>query len=219
MEVYSYDCHTGGPLANLKEVVMRITDVSKLRGPLGELNDQLYGDNGEERLDALNLWLKGVVANLLKFVSEVSVGPVEKFKVADVLGSTGVNKDGVKIGFLGDNFKRVFVPLVEGKVEAAKLVVHQLTRYATALDIASAIPAEKRIVTIGQIYELVKAQAKGGPGPLLVNGWANIFLCYGNDGNFWLVDALLGSDGWYFVASPLDDPGRWRGVDQVFSRK
>ena len=64
----------------------------------------------------------------------------------------------MKIGFLGDNFKRVFVPLVEGKVEAAKLVVHQLTRYATALDIASAIPAEKRIVTIGQIYDLWAAR-------------------------------------------------------------
>src|SRR3989344_962799 len=38
---------------------MRITDVSKLRGPLGELNDQLFGENGEERLQEFNLWLKG----------------------------------------------------------------------------------------------------------------------------------------------------------------
>ena len=88
---------------------MRITDVSKMRGPLNELNDQLFGDNGEERLAEFNLWLKVVVANLLKFVSEVSVGPVEKFRVAvaDALGTEGVNKDGVRIGFLGDNFKRI----------------------------------------------------------------------------------------------------------------
>ncbi len=198
---------------------MRITDVSKMRGPLNELNDQLFGDNGEERLAELNLWLKGVLANLLKFVSEASVGPVEKFSVADVLGQEGVNKDGIRIAFLGDNFKRVFGSLVEGKVEAAKLVVHQLTRYATALDIASAIPAEKRVTTIGQIYELIKAQANGKAGLLLVNGWANIFLCYGNDGNLWLVGACLFSGGWCFRAVPLGDQSWWVGESRVFSRK
>ncbi len=198
---------------------MRITDVSKLRGPLNELHDQLLGDNGEERLAELNLWLKGVVANLLRFVTEAVVGPVEKFRVANVLGQEGVNKDGVKIAFLGDNFKKVFGPLVEGKVEATKLVVNELTRYANALDIVSAISAEKRVTTIGQVYQLVKAQAKGQAGPLLVNGWANIFLCYGNDGNFWLVHAHLSSDGWLFNALPLVFPLRWDGEDRVFSRK
>ena len=32
---------------------MKITDVSKLRGPLGELHDQILGENGEERLAVL----------------------------------------------------------------------------------------------------------------------------------------------------------------------
>ena len=45
---------------------MRITDVSKLKGPLGELHDQLFGDNGEERLAGLNLWLKGVMTSTFK---------------------------------------------------------------------------------------------------------------------------------------------------------
>ena len=124
---------------------MRITDVSKLKGPLGELHDQLFGDNGEERLAELNLWLKGVVSNLLKFVSEASISAVENFRVSDVLGAEGVNKDGVKIAFLSDNFKKITNGLVEQKVQAAKLAVYCLERYATALDIVSAIPSEKRV--------------------------------------------------------------------------
>ncbi|OGN02153.1 MAG: hypothetical protein A2655_00320 [Candidatus Yanofskybacteria bacterium RIFCSPHIGHO2_01_FULL_43_42] len=62
-----------------------------------------------------------VGADLLSPVSEASVGPVDKFVVADVLGSTGINKDGVKIAFLGDNFKRVFVPLVEKDIQGTRL--------------------------------------------------------------------------------------------------
>ncbi len=44
---------------------MKISDVSKLRGPLGELMNQLLGQNGEERLAELNLWLKRVGVGIL----------------------------------------------------------------------------------------------------------------------------------------------------------
>lgn len=37
---------------------MRITDVSKFRGPLIEVHNQLFGPNGEEFLNRLNLLLK-----------------------------------------------------------------------------------------------------------------------------------------------------------------
>ncbi len=46
---------------------MKITDVSKLKGPLTELNNQLFGENGEERLAELNLWLKRVTPEVKKF--------------------------------------------------------------------------------------------------------------------------------------------------------
>ena len=45
---------------------MKITDVSKLRGPLGELHDQILGENGEERLAELNLWLKRVTTGTFR---------------------------------------------------------------------------------------------------------------------------------------------------------
>lgn len=198
---------------------MRITDVSKIRGPLNELNDQLFGDNGEERLAELNLWLKRVVAGLLKFVTEVKTAAVKKFVVADVLGKTGVNRDGVKIGFLGENFQAQIGSLIEENTDAAELTGSRLERYATALDIASAIPEEKRVTTPSQMYQMVKAQANGQTGPLRVDGWANLFLMFGKDGNFWLVDAGLSSDGWRFNADPLDGPLRWRDGRRVFSRK
>lgn len=198
---------------------MRITDVSKMRGPLNELNDQLFGDNGEERLAELNLWLKRVVAGLLKFVIEVKTAAVKKFVVAHVLGKTGVNRDGVKIGFLGENFQAQIGSLIEENTDATELTVSRLERYATALDIASAIQEEKRVTTPSQMYQMVKAQANGQAGPLRVDGWANLFLMFGKDGNLWLVDAFLSCGGWYFGADPLGLPDWWRDGDRVFSRK
>ena len=82
----------------------------------------------------------------------------------------------------------------------------------------SAIPEEKRVTTPSQMYQMVKAQANGQTGPLFVNGRANLFLCYGNDGNFWLVRAGLGSDGWYFGTCPLGYPHGWYGGYRVFSQ-
>lgn len=197
---------------------MSKVDVSELRGPLGELMDQFSGENGQARFEEFKLWLKKV-SGLLKRVTTVATPDIKRFVAADVLGSTGVNKDGVKIAYLGDNFKRVFSNLVERDVPAGELAVDRLEHYATTLDIASTIPEAKRVVTMGQIYWLVRDQELNGSGPILINGWANLGLAYGNDGNVWLVDAYRYGVGWYFDANPLDSPDSWCDGNQVLSRK
>lgn len=198
---------------------MRITDVSKLKGPLGELNDQLFGENGEERLAEFNLWLKRVMTELLEFVRTVTVPAIGRFFGAEVWGRDGVNKNGVKIVFRGANFQAQFGSLVENNVGPVELTVNRLKEYATALDIASAIPQDKRAVKASQIYRLVRDQELTGQGPLLTNGWTNLFLAYGNDGNLWVVHVHRRSDGWRFGADPLGCPDGWRGGRHVFSRK
>lgn len=164
----------------------------------------------------MNFWSRRIVPDLLRFVGEATVGAVEEFKVSDMLGSTGVNKDGVKVAFLGESFKRVFGPLVEQKVQAVKLIMCQFERRANGFTIAPTLPAERRATTIGQAYKLVKDQAKGEMGPLLVkHRRANLFPCYGNDGYIWLVSVGLDRDGWCFGAHQFDSSSKWDAGSQL----
>ena len=183
--------------------------------------------DGERRRAAAQIIVNGVppakeeqeVKPLLTFVRQASVPEIKKFSAADVLKKVGLNRDGVRIAGLGENFKAQFGKMVEENTPATELVVNRLERYADAINIAGAVPREKRPTTIGQIYGLVLAQKDGGDGPLLTNGWANLFLAYGEDGNLWLVYVYLLSDGWDFYAYPLGDSRRWFDGDQVFFRK
>ncbi len=192
--------------------------LAEFEGPLTELRQQCSGQNGRSRFEEFKLWLKKV-PGLLRSVRTVAVKSVEKFVVAEYLGQEGVNKDDVKIAFLGNNFKTKILPLIESGTPQSKLQVSRLTRWAKALDIASALPENVWITTPGQMYQLVKAQKNGQEGPLLVNGWANLFLMYGNDGNVWLVGARWDGGGWDFYAGPLGGPHGWGGGNRrVFSQ-
>lgn len=192
---------------------MRITDVSKLRGPLGELHDQLFGESGEERLAELNLWLKGVVMNLLKFVSQVSVSATKRFIAKDHLKAANV-------GWTGDNFKRLFLNKIETNVEGATLAAHILTK--SSLDAPILAELGSRAETkLAYLFQLLVMQVNGQSGVLLTNGYANIFYVRDDEGNLWAVDALWrsGCGYWDVEAFSVGLPFRWDAGDQVFSRK
>lgn len=193
--------------------------VVEMKGPLGELQDQCSGENGRTRFEEFKLWLKGVVSALLTYVTTVRVPAIKRFSASEVLGSTGVNKDGILIGFLGENFKKQFGSLVEEDTPEVEFTVSRLQRYADALDIAGAISREKRVVKASQIYQLVLIQKTGGHSGLNIDGWANLFLAYGADGNLWLVYVFRYGGGWSFLADPLGSPFRCYVGFQVFSRK
>lgn len=199
---------------------MSEVSLSEFEGPLTELRQQCASkESGRSRFEEFKLWLKGATSGLLEFVTTTTTSAVKRFAVADVLGCTGLNIDGLPIALLGDNFKAQFGNTVEENIPASELLVSRLTRYADAIEIAGAVPREKRAVRISQVYQLVLNQERTGSGLLLTNGWANLFLAYGADGNIWVVFIRRYSDGWYFYANPLGGPVRWFDGSQVFSRK
>jgi len=197
---------------------MRITDVSKLKGPLGELNDQLFGENGEERLDALNLWLKGVVKKVLKFVRSISVPAVSKFVASEAFGDD--NSAGIKF-YLGGNFKTNFLGKIEENIPAAELNIHGLTKSSLDAPIRAELGAEHEETKLAHLYELLKKQARGEAGNLLVSGYWNVFYMKDVAGNLWAVIARwnAGHREWYVSARSVTNPSEWDAGSQVGSRK
>ena len=196
---------------------MKITDVSKLRGPLGELNDQLFGENGEERLAEFNLWLKGVMVSILKLVAVVHVCGAKRFVARGAFGKD--NPAGIKF-FLGGNFEKNFLGKVEENVQAVELVGQILIRSSVDDPIMEEL-GDCKETTLTYLYELVSRQSRGEAGPLLTNGRANIFYIRDVNGNFWAVHARWCSTscGWDVDAYSVARPDGWFAGCQVISRK
>ncbi len=199
---------------------MRITDVSKLKGPLGELLNQLLGDNGDERPEELNLWLKKVTVRILKFICEVRVNGTKKFVAADAFGEN--NPDGIKF-YLWGNFKDNFLGKVEEDVKSATIAIHRLEKpsrdHGIMAELGIDIKTKKGVIKLAHLYETIKAQAQGQEGSLLVNG-SNIAYIEDKNGKVWAVCAGWDSGGRFrcVSAGSVEGPVGWCGGGQVLSQ-
>lgn len=194
---------------------MRITDVSKLKGPLGEVCDQLFGENGEERLAELNLWLKKVTV-ILKHVRFVAVPAIGRFVARDHLSA-------VNIGWTGENFKKFFLNEVEKDVLAGEgeIVISKLQKPSLDVLILKEL-GDRAETSLAQFFALIKKQARGQSGGLLVNGYANIaYIRSKKDNKLWAVNAYWYdfSRRWDVEAYSVEVPDGWCAGDQVLSRK
>jgi len=176
---------------------------------------QLVKDNPEfARL------IVGVKAKLLKFVTfvtTVSLPGIDRFVARDHFQVGEHN--GVKIAWLGDNFKRHFPDKVEEGIGAAELKIHKLLQPAPDPPIIAEL-GEHPEITLGQLFALLQKQGNGEPGPLLVNGWANIAYIRDQDGANWAVFVYrrVGGRGWVVGADSVGDPCRWGDGRQICSR-
>ena len=72
--------------------------------------------------------------------------------------------------------------------------------------------------TPGELFSLLEKQPNGEAGPLLVNGYANLFEMEDIDGVSRLVYAGWHDDGWYVDSRSVTCSDQWFGEFQVFSR-
>jgi len=196
---------------------MRITDVSKLKGPLGELNNQLFGNNGEEFLVALNLWLKKVVIKLLKFVTTVSAPAVSCFVACEVFGPN--NPDGIRF-YIWKGFKTNFLDKIEEDIPATSLAVYTLSQISPDGPIIDELGGSKAETTLAHLYQLVRGQANGQAGLLLTNGYANVFYVRDVEGKLRAVSVYWYSicREWYVRADSVAGPDGWDAGSQVVSQ-
>ena len=192
---------------------------------LEKLVDPEWDGAAKRFLRKENPWpeIQKVTSSLLRFVEEVKPLAIKEFLAKDHFKVGEV--EGVKIGYLGDSFKRAFFGTdqcrAEGEVAEATLRIHQLKKASVDSPIIAELGGEEIIeTTLGQMFEIMKAQGHGQKGNLLVNGYANIFYIRSSDGVLWAVYCGWVSDYgcWGVSADSVTAPREWDAGSRVVSR-
>lgn len=127
-------------------------------------------------MDGVRRFLSGCVEIVFKkvlfLVTMVATTAVKSFVAQNKfrIGET----DGVKIGWLGENFKKNFLSVVEVGVAGVTLRIHRLEKDSLDAPILEEL-GETMETALARMWGLLKKQGHGQKGALLVNGYANIF--------------------------------------------
>jgi hypothetical protein len=157
-------------------------------------------------------------SSLLEFVTTVDVVGIDEFVARDKFRE-GKTVDGVKIYWIGGNFKINFDGKTEKDIAPAILHIHKLKKNSVDRPIRNNVGADNEETALSQFWELLKKQGQGQAGALLVNGWANIFYIRDQNGTLWAVRAFWYSGGgWYVEAASVTSPVKWSADRQVVSR-
>ncbi len=204
---------------------------------LPEIDNDLAGDLGSNG-DAVSLILKTAFtrANLDKALVELGkksepqllLIPIGTATVAATTApfvardrfvvNTG-KKAPVKISYLGDNFKDWFLRKEEQPFTGSTLKYGKLSRYSVDGPIIKELGGEEHAeTTLTELFALMEAQKNGENGPLLTNGYANIFYIKDAAGVLRAVYAGWSDDGWSVGAGDVPSPSVWHAGCQVFSR-
>ncbi len=165
--------------------------------------------------------MSGDKPRVLSLVTTVRVAGTEKFVAVDAFGSN--NPAGIKFS-LGGNFRKNFIGKIEENIAPAIITVQRLDKPSRDPEIMAELGPEKRAIKLTHFYELIKAQANGQEGPLLINNCANIaYIEYIEDepNYLWAVNARRNSGRreWHLDAYPVGRPYEWLAGRRVFSYK
>ncbi|MEK7496691.1 MAG: hypothetical protein AAB657_02175 [Patescibacteria group bacterium] len=153
---------------------------------------------------------------LLEVLGAVTLGAVKKFIANDYFKVGDIN--GIKIAWIGNNFKEQFVPKVEENVIESIIRYFRLKKGITDPFIIAELGLNYT-TTLAHMWELIKLQGYGQKfGPLLVDGKANSFYIPDVNGIIWTVNANWDGGGWHFGAYSLGRPDEWNDDRQVLGR-
>ncbi len=162
--------------------------------------------------------------HLLELIKRVQLPAVEAFSARSCFVITRNTPDDVKLGWVGDDFARVFLNDAgpnEIDVPASEHRIHRLLKWLQDEPIIVKLGGEQVAEThLAHMWEMMKRQGQGQQGDLLVNGYANIFYIRASYGTCWAVDCYWNSNLQYWHVGARSDTGArvWVDGDQVFSR-
>lgn len=132
----------------------------------------------------------GITTTLLRTIKTVSLPAVEKFSAQEAFREYSCN-NGVRISTVGTVFEQQFLGRVEENVPAANLAVNQMIIWSYWERIERELGHFAEI-TLAHLFEMLKAQGDGQPGPLLTDrdGRTNLFLIRRADGKLGFTDVL-----------------------------
>lgn len=159
-------------------------------------------------------------AKVIRSVSVVTAPAVAKFVAHDRFTVNIAANLPVRIGYLGDNFKKHFLSKTEENVARAELTSFQLTKDSLDRDILAQL-GDTAEISLAHLWYLLSLQPNGEPGFLLTNGYANIFYIRDASGILWAVraDWDAGYGHWGVEAYSVSGPDGWSAGRQVVSRE
>ncbi len=199
-----------------------MSDHRKLAHLEEQLGDKLYqalisSDNTE----AVRTFAATLVRSVyLTLIATVTVRPMAKF-IAMEFFRVNTKKDApVRISCLGNNFVKWFLGKTEERVDSeVSLRYHNLTSNSLDAPIIAELGGgeAKAETNLAEIAALMEKQGHGESGPLLTNGFANIF--YVRDTNGLLRAVYVGwlGGGWDVHANSGTGPIPWDAGSRVFS--
>jgi len=123
----------------------------------------------------------------------------------------------VRISTVWAEFRKRFLGKSESGPPAVSLHKYRLKKISPDGPIIEALGGESAVETnIASIYAMIKQQAFGQPGPLQINGYANIFYARCKEGLLCAVRVGWDGEGWIIDAIPVRDPLAWNGQHQIF---
>ncbi len=151
--------------------------------------------------------------SILVYEDTVSVTAVKRFVAHEHLVEANV-------GWMGDNFKKLFLDNVEENVPAGRVAIHALVESSLDPEIMVELGRARRVIHLSHFFQLMKKQAVGQAGPLMINDNWNIAYCIGSDGNIWAVNACWYSFNrdWGVEGGSVGYPREWCAGSQVLSQ-
>lgn len=140
------------------------------------------------------------VQKLLTYVTTIKCSATKKF-VAMEHFVEGQTMDGVKIAYLGQNFKEQFLSKTEKDIPAVDIKISRLSQKSKDLGIRAEIGEANEEILLANFWQVMKAHNKVGT-------WLVGYII-GGDGNLWAVFARLDSDGWFVGADSVEGPSPW----------
>ena len=150
-----------------------------------------------------------VVKKLLDFVTTVGIVGIASFVAAEKF-RLGKTIDGIKVGWLGDNFKAGFLSKIEEQTPALEIREHELLKNSRDPAIITELGGEENVeITLGQFWEFLKTADR--------RFW---YVAYIRDtkGVLWAVYANWGSGSLYVGADSLGSPDEWSAGYRFLSR-
>lgn len=189
----------------------------KLDGLRDDFDRKLRGKNGEKWLDGFAKFLRGEdprakeadVEKKFRFECSMQVAGENPFEARTHFMVDVSPTAPVKIGYLGDNFKKHFLPLTEEDVAPVTLVRHVFFEGHPPLIFWEL--AESHDVKISHLWEALRAQRNGEDGGVLDVSRPNFLFIFAADHTLWIVDVRRGYmkkgtyvlDGWSIDAKPF----------------
>jgi hypothetical protein len=179
---------------------------SEIQESLTELMAQLHGQNGRQRLDEFNLWLKRDTKPLLTFVRTVGVTA----QSATITSKKYFEDVGVKR--FGGDFESQFFDLEVLADEATELAVRKLERDSFFTSILIELGGKVE-TSVPQFRQFLSGNRESS------EDW-HLFYLRGKNRNLWAVIAewYPNDDIWGIIVTSVDHFCPWRAGIKVVSR-